>query len=78
MHCLFLSIAKWIVKRIWIDEKVLKPKSLKEIQRKMNQFQVPADIGRIPGKVKDSRLYGRSMTNIFYRLCYCGTLETSS
>jgi hypothetical protein len=52
MHCLFQGIAKWIVKRIWVDEKVLKPESLKEIQRKMNQFQVPADIGRIPGKVE--------------------------
>jgi hypothetical protein len=52
MHCLFLGIARWIVKRIWVDEKVLKPESLREIQRKMNQFQVPADIGRIPGKVE--------------------------
>ena len=52
MHCLFLGIAKWIVKRIWVDEKVLKPESLKEIQKKMKQFQVPADVGRIPGKVE--------------------------
>ena len=52
MHCLFLGIAKWIVKRIWVDEKILKPESLKEIQKKMNQFQVPADVGRIPGKVE--------------------------
>jgi hypothetical protein len=52
MHCLFLGIAKWIVKRIWVDENILKPETLKEIQKKMNQFQVPADIGRIPGKVE--------------------------
>jgi hypothetical protein len=52
MHCLFLGIAKWIVKRIWVDENVLKSESLREIQKKMNQFQVPADVGRIPGKVE--------------------------
>ena len=34
MHCLFLGIAKWIVKKIWVDEGVL----------------TPADLGRIPQK----------------------------
>jgi hypothetical protein len=51
MHCLFLGIAKWIVKRIWVDENVLTPDALKSIQRKMNQVQVPADLGRIPRKI---------------------------
>jgi hypothetical protein len=51
MHCLFLGIAKWIVKRIWVDEGVLTPDDLKKIQRKMNQFQVPADLSRIPRKI---------------------------
>jgi hypothetical protein len=51
MHCLFLGIAKWIVKRLWIDTEVLSSDSLKTIQKKMNQFQIPADVGRIPGKV---------------------------
>jgi len=44
MHCLFLGIAKWIVKKIWVDEGVLTPDNLKNIQRKMNQIQVPADL----------------------------------
>ncbi|GES73103.1 hypothetical protein GLOIN_2v1775288 [Rhizophagus clarus] len=52
MHCLFLGIAKWIVKRIWVDEKVLKLESLKEIQKKMNQFQVLANVNRILEKVE--------------------------
>ena len=39
MHCLFLGIAKWIVKRIWVDEGVLTPDNLKNIQRKMNQIR---------------------------------------
>ena len=51
MHCLFLGIAKWIVKRIWVDEGVLTPDNLKNIQRKMNKIQVPADLGRIPRKI---------------------------
>src|SRR6266498_6108688 len=51
MHCLFLGIARWIVKRIWIEESILTPKTLKKIQKKMDEFQVPADLGRIPRKV---------------------------
>jgi len=51
MHCLFFGIAKWIIKRIWIDEGILTSNVLKEVQKKMNQFQVPADLGRIPKKV---------------------------
>ena len=34
MHCLFMGIAKWIVKRIWVDEGILTPTHLKEIQKK--------------------------------------------
>jgi hypothetical protein len=51
MHCLFLGIAKWIVKRIWIEKGILTEDALKEIQTTMENFQVPSDIGRIPGKV---------------------------
>ena len=51
MHCLFLGIAKWIVKRIWVDENVLTRNDLRSIQNKMEKFQVPADLGRIPGKI---------------------------
>jgi hypothetical protein len=51
MHCLFLGIARWIVKRIWIDEGILSQESLIEIQKKMDEFQVPSDLGRIPGKI---------------------------
>ena len=51
MHCLFLGIAKWIVKRLWVDEGILTQNSLNKIQNTMNKFQVPADLGRIPGKI---------------------------
>ena len=51
MHCLFLGIAKWIMKRIWVDMGILSSNDLNNIQKKMNEFQVPADLGRIPGKI---------------------------
>ena len=51
MHCLFLGIARWIVKRIWIDEGILNQQSLIKIQKKMDEFQIPSDLGRIPGKI---------------------------
>ena len=51
MHCLFLGIAKWIVKMIWVNEEILTQNSLIMIQNTMNKFQVPADLGRIPGKI---------------------------
>ena len=53
MHCLFLGIARWIVKRIWIDEGILTSNSLNKIQKKMNEFQIPSDLGRIPGKIHE-------------------------
>jgi len=51
MHCLFLGIARWIVKRIWIDKGVLTTNILKIIQKTMDRFQVPSDIGRISNKI---------------------------
>ncbi|GET54803.1 hypothetical protein GLOIN_2v1775288 [Rhizophagus irregularis DAOM 181602=DAOM 197198] len=59
MHCLFLGIAKWIVKRIWIDGGILTPNSLNKIQKKMDEFQIPSDLGRIPGKIHS----GEGFTN---------------
>lgn len=53
MHCLFLGIARWIVKRIWIDKGILTSNSLNKIQKKMNEFQIPSDLGRIPGKIHE-------------------------
>ena len=45
MHCLFLGIAKWIVKRIWVDEEILTTNTLKMVQKKMDEFQIPSDLG---------------------------------
>ena len=51
MHFLFLGIAKCIVKRIWVDEEILTTNTLKMVQKKMDEFQIPSDLGRIPGKI---------------------------
>jgi hypothetical protein len=37
--------------KIWMEKEVLSANSLKIIQQTMNEFQIPADLGRIPGKV---------------------------
>ena len=36
---------------IWIDERILTLNSLNKIQKKMNEFQIPSDLGRIPEKI---------------------------
>jgi len=53
MHCLFLGIARWIVKRIWIDKGILTSNSLNKIQKKMNEFQIPSDLGQILSKIHE-------------------------
>ena len=71
MHYLFLGITKWIVKRIWVDEKILTSDALKSIQRNMNQIQVPADLSRIPRKINCEEGFSNFTTDkwrIFYTI----------
>src|SRR5437762_12250817 len=51
MHCLFLGIAKWIVKKLWIDGGKLSKSDLKLIENRAKQIKLPADMGRIPYKI---------------------------
>jgi hypothetical protein len=51
MHCLFLGIAKWIVKRLWIDGGKLSKSDLKLMENRARQIKLPADMGRIPYKI---------------------------
>jgi len=55
MHCLFLGIARWLVKRIWIDEGILTSNSLNKIQKKINEFQILSDLSRISGKIHSGK-----------------------
>ena len=51
MHCLFLGIAKWIVKKLWIDGGKLSKSDLKLMENRAKQIKLPADMGRIPYKI---------------------------
>src|SRR2546423_7602851 len=51
MHNLFLGIAHWIVKRLWIDNDKITKAHLELIEKRAKQIKVPADVGRIPYKI---------------------------
>ena len=51
MHNLFLGIAHWIVKRLWIDGGKLTKENLELMEKRAKGIQVPADLGRIPNKI---------------------------
>lgn len=56
MHNLFLGTAKHAL-NVWKEKKLLDAKDFEEIQRRVNTFNVPQDIGRIPYKI-DSGMAG--------------------
>ena len=48
MHCLFLGISHWIIKRLWIDNDKI---DLKLLEKRVKKIKIPADLGRIPNKI---------------------------
>ncbi len=51
MHCLFLGVAKWIVRTLWVKNGILSREQLHIIQKRMDEINLPPDIPRIPNKV---------------------------
>src|SRR2546430_2018512 len=51
MHCLFLRISHWIVKRLWIDGNKITKSDLELMEKRAKCIKVPADLGRIPYKI---------------------------
>src|SRR2546430_17389421 len=51
MYNLFLGIAHWIVKRLWIDNEKITKVDLELMEKRVKQIKVPADIKRIPYKI---------------------------
>lgn len=51
MHCLFLGIARWIVKRLWVDGGKINKSNLELMAKRAKKICVPADIGRVPYKI---------------------------
>jgi hypothetical protein len=50
MHCLFLGIARWIVKKLWVDIKFSKSE-LNLIGKRAKSIKIPADLGRVPDSI---------------------------
>ena len=51
MHCLFLGVAKWIIKSIFVSQKKLTMEQLRVVQQRMDHICLPSDIGQIPAKI---------------------------
>jgi len=51
IHCLFLDIAQWIVKRLWVNNSKITKLQLEEMEKKANHIKLPADLRRIPNKI---------------------------
>src|SRR6266542_946489 len=51
MHCLFLGVAKWIIKSIFLNQEKLNMEQLRVAQNRMDHVELPSDIGRIPPKI---------------------------
>ncbi|GBC25642.2 uncharacterized protein LOC110231456 [Rhizophagus irregularis DAOM 181602=DAOM 197198] len=51
MHNLFIGIASFIVKRLWLGHSKINMDDLTKIQKNMNNIHPPSEIGRIPHKI---------------------------
>ena len=52
MHNLYLGSAKHILKKIWIEKGIISMQHFNDIQKKMDAFNSPLDVGRIPRKIE--------------------------
>ena len=51
MHCLYIGIAHWIVKKLWIDGGKIDKADLELMERRASAIKVPSDLGRVPHKI---------------------------
>ena len=56
MHKLFTGTAKHVMKNIWLDveKPLLEKQDLLQVQEKLDKVKVPASVGRMPKKIKNS------------------------
>jgi hypothetical protein len=45
MHCLFLGIANWIIKKLWIDGNKITKHDLEKMEKRAKTIKIPADMG---------------------------------
>ena len=63
MHCLFLEIAYWIMKKLWIDGGKINRHDLELMERQAKAIKVPADLGRILYKIATEKGFSRFMAD---------------
>ena len=51
MHNLFLGIAQWIIKKLWIKGNKISKTDLEIMERRAKGIKIPTDLGRIPYKI---------------------------
>src|SRR5579859_5503375 len=51
MHCLFLGIAHWIIKKLWIEGNKISNRDLEKMEKRAKTIQIPVDLGRVPNKI---------------------------
>ena len=51
MYCLFLGIAHWIVKRLWIEGGKITKFDLELMEKRAKEIKVPSDLVMIPYKI---------------------------
>ncbi|GES95906.1 uncharacterized protein LOC110233779 [Rhizophagus clarus] len=51
MHCLFLGIAHWIIKKLWIDGNKITKHDLEKMEERAKNIKTPTDLGRILNKI---------------------------
>jgi hypothetical protein len=59
MHCLFLGIANWIIKKLWIDNNKITKQDLEKMEKRAKTIKIPADMGRIPNKIATGEGFSR-------------------
>ena len=75
MHNLFLSTAKYIMRKVWIENSYLDPNKLSVIEERLSQFCLPSGVifGRLPGSMDPStKLTAEQWKNwVIYFSIYC-------
>lgn len=59
MHNLFLGIAQWIIKRLWIEGNKISKADLEIMERRAKSIKIPSDLGRIPYKIATGEGFSR-------------------
>ncbi|GBC00353.1 hypothetical protein RclHR1_38220001 [Rhizophagus clarus] len=65
MHCLFLSVAKWIVMKLCIGEGILNNEKLKIMQERADIIKFPSDLGHRPVRIATSEGFSSFMADIW-------------